>query len=60
VVRNAVLHLLETVFLLTVLFGVALIYVPAALILGGALGVVAVERKLAERPAAAHRKEPRS
>ncbi|MFJ2568171.1 hypothetical protein ACIO02_35500 [Streptomyces sp. NPDC087568] len=58
--RNAVLTLLEAVFLLAALYGVALIYVPAALILGGVLGVVAVERKLAARPPAAHRKEPGS
>lgn len=50
-VRNAVLHLAEVVCLLAVLYGVALIYVPAALILGGGLGVVAAERKLARPPA---------
>jgi uncharacterized membrane-anchored protein YitT (DUF2179 family) len=38
------LLLLEVVFVLLFLAGVALVYVPAALILGGLLGVVAVER----------------
>lgn len=38
------LILLEVVFVLMLLAGVALIFVPAALILGGLLGVVAVER----------------
>lgn len=45
-VRTVLLHLLELVFVLTVLYGVALVYVPAALILGGLAGVVAVERAL--------------
>lgn len=58
-VRNAALHVVEFVCLLAVLYGVALIYVPAALILGGAMGVVAAEQKLA-RPSAGHRKEPGS
>lgn len=58
-VRTAVLTAVEAVCLLAVLYGVALVYVPAALILGGALGVVAAEQKLA-RPPAAHRKEPGS
>ncbi|MFJ6561867.1 hypothetical protein ACIQMV_18800 [Streptomyces sp. NPDC091412] len=59
-VRTVVLTLLEAVCLVAALYGVALIYVPAALILGGILGVVAAERKLAARPPAAHRKEPGS
>ena len=58
-VRNAVLTVVEVVCVLAVLYGVAAIYAPAALILGGALGVVAVEQKLAVR-SAAHRKEPTS
>jgi uncharacterized membrane-anchored protein YitT (DUF2179 family) len=53
------LHLLELVFALTVLFGVALVYVPAALILGGLAGVVAVERAL-PGPLPTSRKEHRS
>lgn len=47
-----VLVVLEVVFALTVLVGVALVYVPAALILGGLAGVVAVERALSEPPPA--------
>jgi hypothetical protein len=53
------LTVLEVVCVLAALYGVAAIYVPAALILGGVLGVVAVEQKLAARPAV-HRKEPTS
>ncbi|ODA69522.1 hypothetical protein APS67_006326 [Streptomyces sp. AVP053U2] len=48
--RHAALYLLEVVFVLTVLAGVALVYVPAALILGGLAGVVAVERALSQPP----------
>lgn len=51
------LYVLEFLFLVAVLAGVALIYVPAAFILGGLLGVVAVERVLTSRPAPARRKE---
>jgi hypothetical protein len=61
-VRTVILTVLEVVSLLAVLYGVALIYVPAALILGGLVGVVAAE-KLTARPVAvpaAHRKEPSS
>lgn len=54
-VSKAVLTSLEAVCLLAALYGVALVYVPAALILGGGLGVVAAERALA-----AHREEPPS
>lgn len=57
--RNVLLTVLEVVCVLAALYGVAAIYVPAALILGGVLGVVAVEQKLAARPAV-HRKEPTS
>lgn len=57
-VRTVALHLLEVVFALTVLVGVALVYVPAALILGGLAGVVAAERALAG-PSPTHRKEAR-
>ncbi|WP_338699188.1 hypothetical protein V2W30_22635 [Streptomyces sp. Q6] len=45
----------EVVSLLSILYGVALIYVPAALILAGLMGVVAAERKLAPRRST-HRK----
>lgn len=39
----------EVLFVLVALAGVALAYVPAALVLGGVLGVVAVERALSGR-----------
>ncbi|MEU6527865.1 hypothetical protein ABZ869_01570 [Streptomyces sp. NPDC046928] len=44
------LHLLEGAFALTALLGVAMVYLPAALILGGLAGVVAVERALPGPP----------
>lgn len=40
------LHLLEVAFVLLALCGVALVHVPTALVLGGVLGVLAVERAL--------------
>lgn len=49
-VRTAALHVLESALALTALYGVALVYVPAALILGGLAGVVAVERALSQPP----------
>jgi hypothetical protein len=58
VVKTVLLHLLELAFALTVLLGVALVYVPAALILGGLAGVVAVERAL-PGPLPTSRKERR-
>ncbi|MFH9012532.1 hypothetical protein ACH4C6_14225 [Streptomyces sp. NPDC017943] len=57
--RTRLLYVLEVVFALAILFGVALIHVPAALILGGLAGVVAVERALSV-PSPAPRKEARS
>lgn len=50
----------EVVFVLVFLAGVALVYVPAALIIGGVLGVVAVERASARRPGPAEVVELRS
>ncbi|MGQ5580903.1 hypothetical protein [Streptomyces sp. ECR3.8] len=47
---KTVLYLLEILAALTALVGVALVYVPAALILGGLAGVVALERATAEPP----------
>lgn len=47
---KAALHLLEFLFALAALAGVALVYVPAALILGGLAGVVAVERAMSQPP----------
>ncbi|MER7738883.1 hypothetical protein ABTX34_11250 [Streptomyces sp. NPDC096538] len=41
---RTVLYLLEILAALTALVGVALVYVPAALILGGLAAVVALER----------------
>ncbi|TMR11740.1 hypothetical protein ETD86_34800 [Nonomuraea turkmeniaca] len=46
------LLLLEVAFVLVFLAGVALVFVPAALIIGGLLGVVAVERVSVRRPLA--------
>ncbi|MFG2670844.1 hypothetical protein [Streptomyces sp. NPDC048445] len=41
--------MIEVLFLLVALVGVALWSLPAALVLGGVLGVVAVERAQAQR-----------
>ncbi|WP_162603922.1 hypothetical protein [Streptomyces sp. CS014] len=46
---NAGLFVLEVVFVVAVLAGVAMWSVPAGLILAGVLGVVAVEREQARR-----------
>lgn len=46
------LLLLEVAFVLMLLAGVALVYIPAALILAGVLGVVAVERASVRKPLA--------
>ncbi|MEU1122138.1 hypothetical protein ABZ371_00760 [Streptomyces sp. NPDC005899] len=46
---NVALFVLEVVFVLAVVAGVGMWSVPAALVLAGALGVLAVERKQAER-----------
>ncbi|MFF8034914.1 hypothetical protein [Streptomyces sp. NPDC016626] len=58
-VRTTLLHLLECLFVLAALAGVALVHVPAALILGGLAGVVAVERALATSSPLTPRKEAR-
>ncbi len=50
-VNDGVLLALECGFLLMLLVGVALIYVPAAFILAGVLGVVVVERAMAQKRA---------
>ncbi|MGN7136777.1 hypothetical protein [Streptomyces pseudogriseolus] len=47
---KTVLYLLEILAALTALVGVALVYVPAALILGGVAAVVALERAMAGPP----------
>lgn len=49
--RNALLLGLEVVFVLLAVAGVGLWSVPAALILAGVAGVVAVERAAARPPA---------
>lgn len=46
------LLLLEVLFAACVVGGVAVVYWPAALILGGVLGIVACERHAARRDAA--------
>jgi hypothetical protein len=43
------LVVLETVFVLVIVAGLALWSVPAALVVGGVLGVLACERALADR-----------
>ncbi|MET9957042.1 hypothetical protein ABZ135_36580 [Streptomyces sp. NPDC006339] len=45
------LFVLEVVFVLAVVAGVGMWSVPAALVLAGVLGVVAVEREQAQRKA---------
>ncbi|WP_406365284.1 hypothetical protein [Streptomyces sp. NBC_00645] len=49
------LKVLETVFVLVAVAGLALWSVPAALVVGGVLGVLACERALADRRAAGER-----
>ena len=46
---NALLWALEVLFVLAVVAGVWLVYPPAAVILAGLLGIVAVERLQAGR-----------
>ncbi|MEU7376547.1 hypothetical protein [Streptomyces albidoflavus] len=53
---TALLYVLEFLAVAAALVGVALVYVPAALILGGVLGVVVAERALASGPSAPRRK----
>ncbi|MGW4388211.1 hypothetical protein [Streptomyces sp. NPDC004685] len=48
-VRAAALYLLEVLCLLCALLGVWCIYPPAALILGGLVGVLGAEASLAQR-----------
>ncbi|MFJ8140645.1 hypothetical protein [Streptomyces sp. NPDC096013] len=57
--KPQVLLLLEVAFVLLFLAGVGMLYVPASLVLGGVLGVVAVEREMARQaPAQPQRKGP--
>jgi hypothetical protein len=49
--ESRALLVLEVVFVVMFLAGVALLYVPAALMLGGVAGVLATEREMArQRP----------
>ncbi|WP_392967186.1 hypothetical protein [Streptomyces sp. LN245] len=50
------LKVLETVFVLVVVAGLGLWSVPAALVVGGVLGVLACERASADRRAAGERR----
>jgi hypothetical protein len=52
---SAVLLVLEVLFVTLALVGVAFIHGPTALILGGLLGVVAVERAMTQQAAAERR-----
>lgn len=56
--RTVLLYVLEILAALTALYGVAMVFVPAALILGGLAAVVTLERALAAGPPA-DRKEAR-
>ncbi|MEW2635946.1 hypothetical protein AB0903_30990 [Streptomyces sp. NPDC048389] len=47
--RHQVLLTLEVAFVVLFLTGVAMLHVPAALMVGGVLGVVAVERETARQ-----------
>lgn len=49
-VRTVLLYVLEILAALTALYGVAMVFVPAALILGGLAAVVTLERALAAGP----------
>ncbi|MFJ8347636.1 hypothetical protein ACIQ9J_14930 [Streptomyces sp. NPDC094153] len=54
--RRLVLLAIEVAFVVLVLAGAALVYVPAALVLGGLAGVLACERALADRRVAGERR----
>lgn len=56
---TTLLYVLEFLAVAAALAGVALVYVPAALILGGVLGVVVAERALASLPRVTHREGAR-
>lgn len=49
VTRARLLLALETLFVLVIVAGVAMVSVPSALVLGGVLGVLAVERATVQR-----------
>lgn len=55
-VRLLWLVVLETAFVLVLVAGLGLWSVPAALVVGGVLGVLACERALADRRAAGERR----
>lgn len=50
--RQQVLLVFEVACVLLFLAGVGLVWVPASLVLGGVLGVVAVEREMSRQAAA--------
>ncbi|OKJ73361.1 hypothetical protein AMK32_37105 [Streptomyces sp. CB01883] len=54
-VKTVALTALEVLSLLAVVYGVSLVYVPAAFILAGLMGVVAVEKMLAKPPSVQRR-----
>ncbi|MET9517028.1 hypothetical protein [Streptomyces sp. NPDC002994] len=47
--RERLLLVLEILFVLVIVAGVAMVSVPSALVLGGLLGVLAVERATVQR-----------
>ncbi|MFZ3558157.1 hypothetical protein [Streptomyces sp. BH055] len=54
-VRTVLLTVMEVLSVLAIVYGIALVYLPAAFIVAGLVGVVAVEKTLAPPPRA-HRK----
>lgn len=54
-VRVVALTVMEVLCLLTTVYGIALVYLPAAYIVAGLLGIVAVEKMLARPHAAPHK-----
>ncbi|MFF9898493.1 hypothetical protein [Streptomyces longispororuber] len=58
-VRTALLFTAEILCALLALLGVALVYLPAALIVGGVLGVLALERRQAAPPPATRKEVAR-
>jgi uncharacterized membrane-anchored protein YitT (DUF2179 family) len=59
VVRTALLLTAEVLCALLALLGVALVYLPAALMAGGVLGVLALERTQAAAPPPKRKEVPR-
>lgn len=57
--KKSLLLALEVAFVVLFLAGVGILYVPASLILGGVLGVVAVEREMARHTPTQQRRKGR-